>query len=136
MQSLIHNNTSLSYIYKSTSASSWDQVNLWISVSGMFCFCLQSSLLKLQACEVEGGPSLGPSPEEQKSPCGPVELGGKEGKTLALCHSVPADENSPPGTYTCLSVCLTTFLLFFQSTPPPPISLWTVLDMDSLRACE
>ncbi|XP_020513187.2 protein FAM13C [Labrus bergylta] len=71
----------------------------------MFCFCLQSSLLKLQALEVEGGPSLGPSPEEsppalgskeQKSPCGPVELGGKEGKTLALCHSAPADENSPP----------------------------------------
>ncbi|XP_034415263.1 protein FAM13C-like [Cyclopterus lumpus] len=71
----------------------------------MFCFCLQSSLLKLQALEVEGVPSLGPSPEEsppapgskeQKSPCGPVELGGKEGKTLALCHGVPSDENSPP----------------------------------------
>ena len=85
----------------------------------MFCFCLQSSLLKLQALEVEGGPSLGPSPEEsppalgskeQKSPCGPVELGGKDGKTLALCHSVPADENSPPGTCTCLSVCLSSCL--------------------------
>ncbi|XP_008301935.1 protein FAM13C [Stegastes partitus] len=71
----------------------------------MFCFCLQSSLLKLQALEVEGGPSLGPSPEdsppalgskEQKSPSVPAELGGKDGKTLALCHSVPADENSPP----------------------------------------
>ncbi|KAM9336371.1 protein FAM13C-like [Symphorus nematophorus] len=78
----------------------------------MFCFCLQSSLLKLQALEVEGGPSLGPSPEEsppalgtkeQKSPCGPVELGGKEGKTLALCHSVPVDENSPPELLTVLS---------------------------------
>ncbi|XP_059181317.1 protein FAM13C [Centropristis striata] len=78
----------------------------------MFCFCLQSSLLKLQALEVEGGPSLGPSPEEsppalgskeQKSPCGPVELGGKEGKTLALCHSVPADENSPPELVTVLT---------------------------------
>ncbi|XP_074518688.1 protein FAM13C-like [Halichoeres trimaculatus] len=75
----------------------------------MFCFCLQSSLLKLQALEVEGGPSLGPSPEdsppalgskEQKSPCGPVELGGK---TLALCHGVPADENSPPELLTVLS---------------------------------
>lgn len=84
----------------------------------MFCFCLQSSLLKLQALEVEGGPSLGPSPEEsppalgskeQKSPCGPVELGEKDGKTLALCHSVPADENSPPGTCTC-SACLSVFL--------------------------
>ncbi|XP_036937791.1 protein FAM13C-like [Acanthopagrus latus] len=78
----------------------------------MFCFCLQSSLLKLQALEVEGGPSLGPSPEEsppalgskeQKSPCGPVELGGKDGKTLALCHSVPADENSPPELLTVLT---------------------------------
>ncbi|KAK2884363.1 hypothetical protein Q8A73_020837 [Channa argus] len=72
----------------------------------MFCFCLHSSLLKLQTLEVDGGSSLGPSPEEsppalgskdQKSPCGPSELrGGKEGKTLALCHSVPNDENSPP----------------------------------------
>ncbi|XP_055085332.1 protein FAM13C [Periophthalmus magnuspinnatus] len=71
----------------------------------MFCFCLQSSLLKLQALDVEGGTSLGPSPEEsppalgskeQKSPCSPVvELGGvKDGKTIAMCHSV--DENSPP----------------------------------------
>ncbi|XP_029311351.1 protein FAM13C [Cottoperca gobio] len=68
----------------------------------MFCFCLQSSLLKLQALEVEGGPSRGSSPEEsppalgskeQKSPCSPGGLGGK---TLALCHSTPADENSPP----------------------------------------
>ncbi|XP_023256800.1 protein FAM13A-like, partial [Seriola lalandi dorsalis] len=76
----------------------------------MFCFCLQSSLLKLQALEVEGGPSLGPSPEEsppalgskgQKSPCGLAELGGKEGKTLALCHS--ADENSPPELLTVLT---------------------------------
>ncbi|XP_044034144.1 protein FAM13C-like [Siniperca chuatsi] len=78
----------------------------------MFCFCLQSSLLKLQALEVEGGPSLGPSPEEsppalgskeQKSPCGLVELGGKEGKTVALCHSIPADENSPPELLTVLT---------------------------------
>ncbi|KAG8009248.1 Protein FAM13C [Nibea albiflora] len=78
----------------------------------MFCFCLQSSLLKLQALEVEGGSSLGPSPEEsppalgskdQKSPCSPVELGGKEGKTLALCHSVPTDENSPPELLTVLN---------------------------------
>lgn len=103
----------------------------------MFCFCLQSSLLKLQALEVEGGPSLGPSPEQsppalgskdQKSPCGPMELGGKEGKTLALCHSVPADENSPPGRYTCppaclsmllsvrLSVCVTADILTFSVT--------------------
>ncbi|XP_038591597.1 protein FAM13C [Micropterus salmoides] len=78
----------------------------------MFCFCLQSSLLKLQALEVEGGHPLGLSPEEsppalgskeQKGPCGPVELGGKEGKTLALCHSVPTDENSPPELLTVLT---------------------------------
>ncbi|XP_031698005.1 serine/threonine-protein phosphatase 1 regulatory subunit 10-like [Anarrhichthys ocellatus] len=77
----------------------------------MFCFCLQSSLLKLQALEVEGGSPLGPSPEEsppvlgskeQKSPCGSVELGGKEGKTLSLCHGDP-DENSPPDLLTVLT---------------------------------
>ncbi|XP_069581265.1 protein FAM13A-like isoform X2 [Brachyistius frenatus] len=71
----------------------------------MFCFCLQSSLLKLQTLEVEGGPSLGPSPEqsppalgnkEQMSPCGGTELGAKDGKTLVLCHTVPTDENSRP----------------------------------------
>ncbi|XP_030019248.1 protein FAM13C-like [Sphaeramia orbicularis] len=76
----------------------------------MFCFCLQSSLLKLQALEVDGAPSLGPSPEgsppalaskEQKSPCSSTELGGeKEVKTLALCHNV--DENSPPELLTVL----------------------------------
>ncbi|XP_040885174.1 protein FAM13C-like [Toxotes jaculatrix] len=73
----------------------------------MFCFCLQSSLLKLQALEVEGGPSLGPSPEESppalssKEQKGPGELAGKEGKTLALCHST--DENSPPELLTVLT---------------------------------
>lgn len=81
----------------------------------MFCFCLQSSLQKLQALEVEGGTSLGSSPEEsppplgskeQKSPRGRAELGGKEAKTLALCHGVPADENSPPGTHTPVSLCV------------------------------
>ncbi|XP_031600450.2 protein FAM13C-like [Oreochromis aureus] len=78
----------------------------------MFCFCLQSSLQKLQALEVEGGTSLGSSPEEippplgnkeQKSPRGRAELGGKEVKTLALCHGVPADENSPPELLTFLA---------------------------------
>ncbi|XP_075934458.1 protein FAM13C-like [Anarhichas minor] len=77
----------------------------------MFCFCLQSSLLKLQALEVEGGSPLGPSPEEsppvlgskeQKSPCGSVEVGGKEGKNLSLCHGDP-DENSPPDLLTVLT---------------------------------
>ncbi|KAM7381039.1 hypothetical protein PAMA_012057 [Pampus argenteus] len=67
----------------------------------MFCFCLQSSLLKLQALEVEGGPSLGPSAEEsppalgskeQKSPCGPGEGGGRD-----------ADENSTPELLTVLT---------------------------------
>ena len=73
----------------------------------MFCFCLQSSLLKLQALEVEGGPSLGSSPEYSPPPLGSKEQGRsscamgvrgeKEGNTLALCHSCPTDENSPPG---------------------------------------
>uniref|UniRef100_A0A1A8M630 Family with sequence similarity 13, member C n=1 Tax=Nothobranchius pienaari TaxID=704102 RepID=A0A1A8M630_9TELE len=75
----------------------------------MFCFCLQSSLLKLQALEVEGGSSLGPSPEESppalgskepKSPCIPSELGGK---TAALCHRDPTDENNPPDLMPVLS---------------------------------
>lgn len=94
------------------STNSWDLlVTLCFSASGMFCFCLQSSLLKLQALEVDGGPSLAPSPEEsppalgskdQKSPCSPVDFGGlKDGKTIAMCHS--ADENSPPGKGACLS---------------------------------
>ncbi|KAM4527006.1 protein FAM13A-like isoform 1-T1 [Fundulus diaphanus] len=71
----------------------------------MFCFCLQSSLLKLQALDVEGGSSQGPSLEEspsalgskdQKSPCVPAELGGKDGRTTALCHRASSDENHPP----------------------------------------
>ncbi len=79
----------------------------------MFCFCLHSSLLKLQALEVEGGPSQVPSPEEsppalgskeQKSPCGSLELGRKDEKTVALCHSAPSDKTSPPGICTCLTV--------------------------------
>uniref|UniRef100_A0A3P9J1L9 FAM13A-like domain-containing protein n=1 Tax=Oryzias latipes TaxID=8090 RepID=A0A3P9J1L9_ORYLA len=78
----------------------------------MFCFCLQSSLLKLQALEVEGGSSLGPSPEEsppalgskeQKSLCAPAELVGREVRTKAVCHSIPADENNPPELLTVLS---------------------------------
>ena len=87
----------------------------------MFCFCLQSSLLKLQALEVEGGPSLGSSPENSPPPLGSKEQGRsscamgvrgeKEGNTLALCHSCPADENSPPGRLLqrvmtrCLLIC-------------------------------
>ncbi|KAM6896864.1 protein FAM13C-like [Xenentodon cancila] len=72
----------------------------------MFCFCLQSPLLKLQALEVEGVPSLGPSPEEspparnskeQKNPGVPAE------KTAAVCHNVPVDENEPPELLTVLT---------------------------------
>ncbi|XP_068162309.1 protein FAM13C-like [Antennarius striatus] len=60
----------------------------------MFCFCLQGSLLKLQAMEGEGGSPLGPSPEEspsaldskeQKSPSSPLEL-----------HGPPRDRISTP----------------------------------------
>ncbi|XP_061564518.1 protein FAM13A-like [Cololabis saira] len=84
-------------------------------MSDMFCFCLQSSLLKLQALEVEGGPSLGPSPEE-----GPPSRAGKEHKdpagvlaektppaavAVAVCHHHhhPADENDPPELLTVLA---------------------------------
>ncbi|XP_056221487.1 protein FAM13C-like isoform X1 [Seriola aureovittata] len=94
------------------SSANGHQVSVWTgSVQVKLPLLLNtSSLLKLQALEVEGGPSLGPSPEEsppalgskgQKSPCGLAELGGKEGKTLALCHS--ADENSPPELLTVLT---------------------------------
>ncbi|XP_037319506.1 protein FAM13A-like [Pungitius pungitius] len=78
----------------------------------MFCFCLKSSLLKLQALEVEGGASLDPSPEEgspargskeKKSPFGPPELRGNEGKTPALCHGVISDENNLPERLTVLT---------------------------------
>ncbi|KAM4525290.1 protein FAM13C-like [Odontesthes bonariensis] len=63
----------------------------------MFCFCLQSSLLKLQALEADGGSLPGPSPEEsppalgskeQKSPSVPAEA-AKEEKTAAVCHNPP-----------------------------------------------
>lgn len=72
----------------------------------MFCFCLQSSLLKLQALEVDGSSSPGGSPEEsppvltskeQKSPCGPLE-----GKTQALCHNVPNEEGKDT---LCVHLC-------------------------------
>ncbi|KAM8837119.1 protein FAM13C-like [Spinachia spinachia] len=63
----------------------------------MFCFCLQSSLLKVQALEVDGDASLGPSAEEDKtSPCGPSELQGNGWKTPALCPGVIPDENILP----------------------------------------
>lgn len=78
----------------------------------MFCFCLQSSLLKLRALESEGGPSAASSPEErplaalgtkeQKSPCSSPELGAKE--TLAMFYSGASGENSPAGTRTCLLI--------------------------------
>ncbi|XP_075891269.1 protein FAM13C [Nelusetta ayraudi] len=80
-------------------------------VSGMFCFCLQSSLLKLQALEAEGGPSADPSPEErppaglgskeQKSPCSSPELGAKG--SLAMIYSGPSGENSSPELLTVLN---------------------------------
>ncbi|TDH13377.1 hypothetical protein EPR50_G00057140 [Perca flavescens] len=57
-------------------------------MSGMFCFCLHSSLLKLQRLEVEGGPSLRQSPEESHP-----NLGSKEQKSPP---GGPMDENSPP----------------------------------------
>ncbi|CAL8302693.1 unnamed protein product [Lota lota] len=91
----------------------------------MFCFCLQSSLLKLQALEVEGGPSLGSSPEDSPPPvCGKEQgrsscamgvHGEKEGNTLALCHSCPADENSPPES-------LTVYARPTQSTKHQPLA--------------
>lgn len=85
----------------------------------MFCFCLQSSLLKLRALESEGGPSAASSPEErplaalgtkeQKSPCSSPELGAKE--TLAMFYSGQSGENNTGGTQTCLLVpCLCVYM--------------------------
>ncbi|XP_035002290.2 protein FAM13A isoform X2 [Hippoglossus stenolepis] len=95
----------------------------------MFCFCLQSSLLKLQALEVEGGPSLGPSPEEsppalggkgQRGPCGPAELRGKEEKTLVLCHGVPPEDSSLPEPLTVLGRTPQSPRLHPSQQPLPP----------------
>ncbi|KAL0964707.1 hypothetical protein UPYG_G00327860 [Umbra pygmaea] len=78
----------------------------------MFCFCLQSSLLKLQALEGDGCTSLGPSPDSspppQASPL-PPPLEGKDQTQVQENHQVlshccpgsthspsPREENSPP----------------------------------------
>ncbi|KAM9837871.1 protein FAM13C-like [Aulostomus maculatus] len=74
----------------------------------MFCFCLQSSLLKLQALDVEGGHSPDSSPEEeppepagkeQRSQSRTVSLQGTDEKTLALCHSVRTDGDVRPDPF-------------------------------------
>ncbi|XP_031416714.1 protein FAM13C [Clupea harengus] len=64
----------------------------------MFCFCLQSPLLKLQALDGDGCPSPGDSPEDE-APC----LGTKEGPPDQgpSCWSLGGErdrarENSPP----------------------------------------
>ncbi|XP_030631718.1 protein FAM13C [Chanos chanos] len=48
----------------------------------MFCFCLQSSLLKLQALEEDSSPSQGPSPEDTAP-----SLGSKEDSPPLSCNS-------------------------------------------------
>lgn len=85
----------------------------------MFCFCLQSSLLKLQALEAEGGPSADSSPEERppaglgskelKSPCSSPELGAKG--SLAMIYSGPGGENNSPGNRSCTRVCVSELVL-------------------------
>ncbi|XP_013878788.1 protein FAM13C [Austrofundulus limnaeus] len=80
----------------------------------MFCFCLQSSLLKLQALDVDGGTSLGPSPEDSPPPLGSKELktpgvpAEPGGRTAAVCHRETTDENIPPE------------LLMVLNRPPQP----------------
>uniref|UniRef100_A0A3B5L1A0 FAM13A-like domain-containing protein n=1 Tax=Xiphophorus couchianus TaxID=32473 RepID=A0A3B5L1A0_9TELE len=57
----------------------------------MFCFCLQSSLLKLQALDVEGGSSRGTSPEES-----PSALGSKDQQPLVSDGTLsPSPHHSP-----------------------------------------
>ncbi|XP_051968024.1 protein FAM13C-like [Xyrauchen texanus] len=55
----------------------------------MFCFCLQSSLMKLQALEGDSSPSSEPSPEDS-----PPILGFKEEIQAPSCNGVE-EENSP-----------------------------------------
>lgn len=60
----------------------------------MFCFCLQGSLLKLQALEGDSSPSLEPSPEDN-----PPTLGFKEEIQIPSCNGV-GEEKSPVGKRT------------------------------------
>uniref|UniRef100_A0A8C6NP70 FAM13A-like domain-containing protein n=1 Tax=Nothobranchius furzeri TaxID=105023 RepID=A0A8C6NP70_NOTFU len=82
----------------------------------MFCFCLQSSLLKLQALEVEGGSSLGPSPEES-----PPALGGG-----GAFHQLLAGLPSPLPSPRCSSPSLR-FNSDPDSAPSPPCSQQYIL---------
>lgn len=73
----------------------------------MFCFCLHSSLLKLQALDVDEGTSPEDSPpplgsKELKTPSVPDEPGWR---TAAVCYRGTTDENNSPGTlvFICLS---------------------------------
>lgn len=70
----------------------------------MFCFCFQSSLLKLQALEVDMCSPLGPSPEEE--PSLPPSLGGEEG--------------SPAGTRRALLLLPASFSPLFPSLSRSP----------------
>ncbi|XP_010895965.2 protein FAM13C isoform X2 [Esox lucius] len=87
------------------------------SSGSMFCFCLQSSLLKLQALEVDGCSSLGPSPDSSPPPqtSPPPPLGGKDQTQTLENHQVlshccpgsfhspsPWEENSPPAAHLAL----------------------------------
>ncbi|XP_055032127.1 protein FAM13C isoform X1 [Misgurnus anguillicaudatus] len=57
----------------------------------MFCFCLQGSLLKLQALEGDSSPSSEPSPEDN-----PLTLGFKEEIQIPSCNGV-GEQKSPVG---------------------------------------
>ncbi|KTF76589.1 hypothetical protein cypCar_00046298 [Cyprinus carpio] len=56
----------------------------------MFCFCLQGSLLKLQALEGDTSPSSDTSPEDS-----PPSLGFKDEIPIPSCNGV-GEERSPP----------------------------------------
>ncbi|KAL4640106.1 protein FAM13C [Arapaima gigas] len=59
----------------------------------MFCFCWQSSFLKLHALDVDACPSLGPSPEDDSPP--PL-LGSKE-QSGTQSYGSRSEETSPAG---------------------------------------
>ncbi|XP_029104718.1 protein FAM13C [Scleropages formosus] len=61
----------------------------------MFCFCWQSSFLKLQALDVDARPSLGPSPEEDDAPPAPPLGSNKEQSRTPSHHGSRSEETSP-----------------------------------------
>ena len=103
----------------------------------MFCFCLQSSLLKLQALEGDSCSSLGPSPDNSPPALTPSQtqthtlspaLDGKQ-DSQALCHSYPGRENGPPGKKQSSCLPPTTFFISASRFNYQPRLLFIILTL-------